>query len=210
VTEHNIDTFNLDLNELHILLGLALQNNYFKFNNCFYKQGNCLAMSNRLAVVAANCFVFKLEKQLFSTLPNKPVFWIRYIDDIFAIINTTSSNENVIINNMKILHPNISFTYNITTLKEGTIFLDTFVSYTYNNLNIGLYRKPTHSNAVLNFYSHHTYATKLGIAIGQFKRIKTICNNVNTIISGNEIIRKTLMNSNYPEKIFEKHILLQI
>ena len=48
-------------------------------------QGNCLAMGNRLAVIAANCFVFKLERKLFSILPARPLFWMRYIDDVIAI-----------------------------------------------------------------------------------------------------------------------------
>ena len=37
-------------------------------------QGNCLAMGNRLAVIVANCFVFKLECKLFSILPARPLF----------------------------------------------------------------------------------------------------------------------------------------
>ena len=37
----------------------------------------------------------------------------------------------------------------ISSLQEGAIFLDTFMSTYNNNLSIGIYRKPTHSNRVL-------------------------------------------------------------
>ena len=55
-----------------------------------------------------------------------------------------------------------------------------------------MYRKPTHSNRVLNFNSHLTMSTKLGVAIGQFKRIQQICNNTKTLAGGEEKIRETL------------------
>ena len=67
-----------------------------------------------------------------------------------------------------------------------------------------MYRKPTHTNTVLNFKSHHPFSTKLGIAIGQFKRVKNICNNIKTLKEGEELIRTTLRNSNYPENIIDK------
>ena len=57
---------------------------------------------------------------------------------------------------------------------------------------------------MLNFKSHHSFSTKLGIAIGQFKRVKNICNNIKTLKEGEELIRTTLRNSNYPENIIDK------
>ena len=67
-----------------------------------------------------------------------------------------------------------------------------------------MYRKPTHSNRVLNFYSNHTMSTKLGVAIGQFKRVQQICNNTKTLADGENIIRETLKNSNYPLNVIDK------
>ena len=92
----------------------------------------------------------------------------------------------------------------ISSLQEGAIFLDTFISTYNNNLSIGIYRKPTHSNRMLNYYSNHTMSTKLGIAIGQFKRVQQICNNTKTLADGEEIIRETLRNSNYPVNVIDK------
>ena len=92
----------------------------------------------------------------------------------------------------------------ISSLQEDAIFLDTFISTYNNNLSIGLYRKPTHSNRVLNYYSNHTMSTKLGIAIGQFKLVQQICNNTKTLADGEEIIRETLRNSNYPVNVIDK------
>ena len=58
ISEHNLGTFNLKHDEVRDLLRLSLQDNYFKFNDICYMQRNCLAIGIRLAVVAANCFVY--------------------------------------------------------------------------------------------------------------------------------------------------------
>ena len=44
------------------------------FTSITLMQGNCLAIGNGLAIVAANCFVFKLERKLFSILQSRPLF----------------------------------------------------------------------------------------------------------------------------------------
>ena len=71
------------------------------------------------------------------------------------------------------------------------IFLDTFISTNNNDLSIGMYRKPTYSNGMLNFNSHYTMSTKVGVALGQFKRVQQICNNSKTLVDGEEILRET-------------------
>ena len=73
ISEHDIETFSLTQDDIRHLLLLALQDNYFKFNDVYYMQGNCLAMGNRLAVVASNSFVYELERKLFADLPNQPL-----------------------------------------------------------------------------------------------------------------------------------------
>ena len=65
-----------------------------------------------------------------------------------------------------------------------------------------MYRKPTHSNRVLNFNSRHSLSTKLGVAIGQFKHVQQICNNTKTFVDSEEIVMKTLKNSNYPVSVY--------
>ena len=73
-----------------------------------------------------------------------------------------------------------------------------------------MYRKPTHSNRVLNFNSHHTLSAKLGVAIGQFKRVQQICYNTKTLVNDEEIVREILKNRNYPVSVFEKAYSISI
>ena len=177
ISEHDIDTFSLTQDDIRHLLLLALRDNYFKFNDVYYMQRNCLAMGNRLAVVASNCFVYELEQKLFTDLPNQPLLLVCYIDDIIAVFDQSTISKELISTKLNCLHSDIKFTHSITTLQEGAMFLGTYVCTIYSQLSLGMYRKPTHTNTVLNFKSHHPFSTKLGIAIGQFKRVKNICNS---------------------------------
>ena len=119
-------------------------------------------------------------------------------------------SENLLVTKLKDLHSNITFTYALSSLQERAIFLTTFISATNIFLNKGIYREPIHSNCMLNFNSHHTLSTKIGVAIGQFKRVLQICNNIKTLIDGDEIVSKTLKNSNYPVNVIEKAYFISI
>ena len=167
-------------------------------------------MGNRLAVVAANCSVFTQERKLFSILPAKLLSWMRYIDDGIAICDKTIISEDLLVIKLKDSHPNITFTCALSLLREGAIFLNTFISTNNDDRSIGMYRKPAHSNRVLNFNSHHTMSTKLGVAIGQYKRVQQICNNAKTLVEGEEIVRKILKNSYYPLSVIEKAYFISI
>ena len=57
---------------------------------------------------------------------------------------------------------------------------------------------------MLNFNSHHTFSAKLRVVIDQFERVQQICNNTKTLVDGEEIVRETMKNSNYPVRVIEK------
>ena len=61
----DIDTFSLTQDDIRHLILLALQDNYLKFNDVYYMQGNCLAMGNHLAVVASNFFCLRIGAKTF-------------------------------------------------------------------------------------------------------------------------------------------------
>ena len=134
------------------------------------------------------------------------MFLVRYIDDIFIIIDKTQISYDLLKLEVESLHSNIKFTYSdVVALTEQRInFLDVCIFITNGILKTGLYRKPTHSNTVLNFQSSHTYNIKLGVAVGQFKSVRAICNNPDTLEESTAIITNTLINSRYPIDVINK------
>ena len=66
----------------------------FIYNEKIYKQIDGVAMSSPLAPVSANWFITSKENsQLKSNNKTKPLFYARYVDDIFVLMK---NNNNLI------------------------------------------------------------------------------------------------------------------
>jgi hypothetical protein len=108
------------------LLTHVLKLNNFEFNDQHYLQVNGTAMSamgTKMAPSYANIFMCKLETDLLHGAPNKPLSWLRFIDDIES--KWTEGLENLLdfIQYANSFHPTIKFTADYST--ENNIFLDT-------------------------------------------------------------------------------------
>ena len=78
------------------LILLVLQNNVFRFNEKLYKQIKGTAMDTSMAVNYANIFLDQFERDMLNEYQQKrnlrPLFWMRYIDDISFIWNHDESS----------------------------------------------------------------------------------------------------------------------
>ena len=67
------------------LASLVLENNYFEFNDRFYRQKLGTAIGTKFAQAYANLFMTRLEERLLDASADKPLVWMRFIDDLFFI-----------------------------------------------------------------------------------------------------------------------------
>ena len=76
--------------ELKQLLCLATKESYFIFNGLLYKQTDGVAMGSPLGPSLANAFLSYHEKNWLNSCPQgfKPVFYRRYVDDIFVLFKS--------------------------------------------------------------------------------------------------------------------------
>ena len=82
----------------------------FMFNNKFYKQIDGVAMGSPLGPALASIFMCNFENKWLKDCPHslKPVFYRRYVDDIFVLFSSIELAEKI----KKYLsskHPNINF-----------------------------------------------------------------------------------------------------
>ena len=72
------------------MLNIATKESLFSFNNKYYKQVDGVAMESRLGPALANIFMCSFESIWLRDCPNdfKPVFYRRYVDDIFALFSS--------------------------------------------------------------------------------------------------------------------------
>ena len=66
------------------------------FNNKFYKQIDDVAMGSPLGAALANIFICSFENKWLQDCPHrlKPVFYRRYVDDIFVLFSSLDQAEN--------------------------------------------------------------------------------------------------------------------
>ena len=103
----------------------------------------------------------------------KPLFWYRYVDDVLCLIPEDFDLNNYLdfINN---LCPSLKFTFELES--DGKIpFLDVLIHRFENDLKFSVYRKSTHSESYLHFYSMTALNVKIGVAQGLFLRALRIC-----------------------------------
>jgi len=87
--------YNMPEIDFHLsLLNWVLTNNYFTFNDEYYHQIYGTAMGTPVAVEYANTVMFYIEHTIIDK--HKPTLYLRYIDDIFAILPTIDICKKVI------------------------------------------------------------------------------------------------------------------
>ena len=143
---------NLTSDEIISLLDFTLSNDYFIYNDSIYKQIHGCAMGSPASPIVPNLCMETIEESAISASATPPKVWKRYVDDSFVIIKQNS--VSTFHDTLNSINPKISFT--IETENNGQIsFLDTLVSRRDGVVTIDVYRKSTHKDRYLDFYSHH-------------------------------------------------------
>ena len=104
---------------------LILKENSFKFNDKHYLQTHGIVMGTKMAVAFAVIFMAHIEKQLLIASPQKPIFWKRFIDDIFSVWTLPVKEINNFVDFANSFHATIKFTHEMSS--EKIVFLDTEV-----------------------------------------------------------------------------------
>ena len=92
------------------LTSLVLNDNYFEFNGKIYRQKQGAAIGMKFASAYANLFMSGLEERLLEASVNKPLVWMRFIDDVFFIWTHGEENLKLFINYLNSSHDTIKFT----------------------------------------------------------------------------------------------------
>ena len=133
-------------------------------------------MGSFISFVVAIIFMEYAERQALTSFREPPKIWIRYVDDIFCVINYSIIDE--FLQYINSISPNIQFTVEIE--KDRSLpFWDVQITRNANKtLRTTLYQKPTHTNRYLQFDSHHPRHHKLAVAKVLFNRVHTHISNV--------------------------------
>ncbi|XP_011858857.1 PREDICTED: uncharacterized protein LOC105556380 [Vollenhovia emeryi] len=156
------DNCSIPRDEFLRAIRMVLKSTYFSFNFIIYQQTFGTPMGSPLSPIIADITMQDLECKAMETLRFRPLFYIRYVDDIAMSVPSAMKSSTVKIFNS--FHPRLQF-----TMEEGTDrklnFLDTTINIRDNHIEFDWYQKPTHSGRYLNFDSAHPLYHKKGTII---------------------------------------------
>ena len=83
----------LELDDLIQLSKLCLESTIFSWNNSLYQQIKGTPMGSSISVVLVECTMQCIEELIFQNTSVEIKKWIRYVDDIFAVIPISQKDE---------------------------------------------------------------------------------------------------------------------
>jgi len=161
-------------------LEFLLNNNYFSFNNKYFKQILGIAMGSVCGPSIANLFVLLLEKKWLSL--NKPLVYFRFIDDIFFILYCLSQVESLK-NAFGSLKLNI-----IIGDKINFLDLEISINRISFSLSYKVYTKPTNTFCYLQIDSNHPKHIFKNIVKSTLIRYRRICSSLSDFLYFSSII----------------------
>ena len=148
--------------QLRKLLEMSVCNAPFRFQDRLYRQVDGIAMGSPLAPILADLWMQKIEKKLNRFSTNKPLVWLRYVDDIYCLFNIPKAKILEFHLRINKWHANLKFTVEFE-LNNSLPFLDVLVTRKEDKLITSLYRKPTHTGLYLLWESSQNRQYKLGL-----------------------------------------------
>ena len=125
------------------------------------------------------------------------------MDDTFVIHKKV--NKQDFLQHINSVDPAIRFTVE-DNKEDGYIpFLDTIVKPEADgNLSITVYRKPTHTDQCLQWYSHHHLSATFSVINTLSHRAKTVCSRPELLQQEMDHLRKALTKCKYPKWALDK------
>ena len=191
------------------MLHLILNENSFQFCGSNYLQTHGTAMGTKMAVAFANIFMARLETQILSNSCIKPLFWKRYIDDVFLLWNTSQEKIESFVKKANDFHSTIKFTAEMS--ETEITFLDTKV---YKGvrfakesiLDVQTHYKQTKTFQYTNFYSCHPPGVKKGFVKWEALRLLRTNSSQITFEKNIRNFHNRLLERGYPPAILIKYL----
>ena len=147
--------------ELQKFFRIATSETHFIFNNEIYDQIDGVSMGSPLAPILANLFMGYHEKDWIGKAQvEKPTFYKRYVDDIFAVF-VSELDAETFHTYLNTKYKNIKFTYE-KQIENKFPFLSILISNN-ENLQTSVFHKKTYTGLLLNYFSFVSDSYKYGL-----------------------------------------------
>ena len=195
-TAINNSTIELPLptDDLMDLLNLCLTSTYFQYNGKHYKQLHGTAMGSPVSVVVAEIVMQNIEERALATYKRTLPLWLRYVDDTFTAVHKDEIDD--FHEHLNGQNADIQFTKEIE--ENGKIpFLDCLVTRDKNELRTTIYRKPTHTDRLLDQSSYNPTSHKATTIRTLTRRAQLVCDSPDSLTDENKYLDNVFNKNNY-------------
>lgn len=183
------------------LARFVMQNNYFKYDGRYYHQIRGGAMGSPLTLTIANCYMFFYEQNIIRQVQNSSGLYVRFIDDIFIIINWPQRHLSKEIDRWNTFDSNIKLSANINSYAN---FLDLHIENKDNILFTCVYHKPSYEPYYLPFNSIHPLHMKKNIPFAMLLRAIRYCSTFEAYLKERDDLRMALLMNHYPIQFIDQ------
>ncbi|CAF3650056.1 unnamed protein product [Rotaria sp. Silwood1] len=182
------------------LLIFATKNTHFLFDNNLYDQVDGVSMGSPLAPLLAEIFLQDFEKKHSSTFTSMGiVYWKRYVDDTFVLIDSTFSAKDIC-TKLSQFQKSIKFTCEEEAANTNTVsFLNILIQ---KQPGIGfatkVHRKETFSGLITKWSSFVPKAYKYNAISTLVYRAIKLCSSYKRLHQEFRFIRKLGTKNGYP------------
>ena len=146
-------------------------------------------MGSPVSVVVAEIVMQNIEKRALRTCRQTIPLWLRYVDDTFTVVHKDEIDE--FHDHLNDQNTDIQFTKEVE--EDGKLpFLDCLVSRDENALRTTVYRKPTHTDRLLDESSYNPTSHKATTIKTLTRRAQLVCNTPDSLFDENKYLRRVL------------------
>ena len=179
---------------LDIIKFCIIDNRYFTYAKKYYTQMKGMPMGSPASPVIADIVMEELLDKSLQKLNSQPRCVTKYVDDLFAIVKTSTIDEIMDVFNS--FHGDIRFTLE-TEIDDRLPYLDTLVVKRDNIIKLDWYQKPMASGRLINYFSQHPKQVVINTATNFIRRVLNTSDKV--FHEQNKIkITNILQNNSFP------------
>ena len=185
---------------------LTLKESIILLDNKYYSQIDGVAMGSPLGPTLANIFLCYHESNWLKDCPKdfKPVYYKRYVDDIFVLFNKPE-HAQFFLEYMNKKHKNMNFSIE-TEMKGSFSFLDVKIFCENDKFVTSVFRKETFSGVYTNFISFIPLEHKFGLVRTLLNRCFNLSSDFLKFHHEVDKLKKILSKNAYPQKFINKRI----
>lgn len=203
------EQINMMLQPLNRLAELVNTDALFYYKEHTYQQIRGLPMGAPQSPDVANAYMAEHEEELKIPHVDRPrwmLFYQRYIDDIYSLVQADSEEEAVQLVTDYIKIPYLDITWQAS--KDHAVFLDlyTYLDPVYDTIQFRPYEKPGNLYHRVPWSSSHPLHVKKAVVLGEMTRLAVGSSHKRNYINALERYQVILLHRGYPEKVVQSWV----